>query len=155
MNAAPLPVGGKHEIRAFEPADYPAVRGLWERTEGVGLNETDTLTKTSAFLEQHPGLSCIAIDVSGAVIGAVLCGHDGRRGYLHHLAVDARSRGQGVARALLAHCLHGLSGRGIDKCNVFVFGDNPEGAAFWTANGWNERTDLRIHQRVVPTTSGD
>ena len=148
--AAPRLAGGSHAVRAFEPEDYPAVRALWERTEGLGLNETDTSEKTAAYLAQHPGLSGVAVDDSGAVVGAVLCGHDGRRGYLHHLAVDPHWRGTGLAKALLAHCLDGLAGCGIDKCNVFVFGANEAGAAFWTANGWLERSDLRIHQRVVP-----
>ena len=66
-------------------ADYPAVRSLWERTEGMGLNESDTPEAIAMFLERNPGLSLVIDSPDGEIVGAVLCGHDGRRGYLHHL----------------------------------------------------------------------
>jgi ribosomal protein S18 acetylase RimI-like enzyme len=141
---------GAFLVRALEGADYPAVRALWERSPGVGLSETDTPAKTAAFLAHNPpGLSGIATDADGNVIGVILCGHDGRRGQLYHLAVDESWSGRGVAKSLVAHALAGLAGCGIDKCNLLVFDENTNGAAFWTANGFAEREDLKIHQRIV------
>ena len=74
---------------------------------------------------------------SGTVIAAVLCGHDGRRGYLHHLAVDAGHRRQGLGRALVERCLARLAVAGIPKCNIFLFNDNAEGRRFWESSGTN------------------
>ena len=136
-------------VRVFRAADYAEVRALWERTPGIGLNESDTFECTRQFLVQNAGLSCVAVVDDGGVVGAVLCGHDGRRGYLHHLAVDEAQRGGGVAKALLAHCVAALADRGIPKCNVFVFDDNAAAVAFWTVNGWTARPDLLVHQRPL------
>ena len=136
-------------VREFRPGDYPEVRALWERSPGIGLNESDSAESTRQFLAQNAGLSRVAVGDAGAIVGAVLCGHDGRRGYLHHLAVDEAHRGSGVAGALLDDCIATLRDRGIAKCNVFVFGDNAAGAEFWSANGWLARPDLSIHQRPL------
>jgi putative acetyltransferase len=136
------------ELRAMSPDDHPRVLALWERSPGVGLSESDTREGVTTFLERNPGLSAVAV-VEGGIVGAVLCGHDGRRGYLHHLAVADSHRGQGIARALLARCTKGLARRGIPKCNVFLFSDNEAGAAFWRHNGWSPRGDLVVFQRAT------
>jgi hypothetical protein len=77
-------------IGAMTPDQYPHVLALWQRTAGVGLGDSDTERATGAFLARNPGMSAVAI-VGSEIVGAVLCGHDGRRGYLHHLAADASS----------------------------------------------------------------
>jgi N-acetylglutamate synthase len=86
-------------LRNFRSGDYSEVVRLWRRTEGVGLNESDTRPAITAFLRRNPGLSFVALK-HGKIIGAVLSGHDGRRGYLHHLAVAKRWRQQGRTRFL-------------------------------------------------------
>ena len=136
------------EIRTMSLRDYPEVRALWERSPGIGLNESDAREAVAAFLERNRDLSVVAV-AEGTLVGAVLCGHDGRRGYLHHLAVAESHRGRGIARALLARCVRGLAELGIAKCNVFLFADNAEGAAFWQHNGWTPRRDLRVFQRPL------
>jgi ribosomal protein S18 acetylase RimI-like enzyme len=136
------------EVRAMSPEDYREVLGLWQESPGVGLNESDTEQAVAAFLERNPGMSAVAV-AAGAIVGAVLCGHDGRRGTLHHLAVGAGHRRRGAARGLLAHCLRQLGLAGIPKCNIFLFSDNEDGAAFWIRNGWSPRPDLRVLQRRV------
>jgi N-acetylglutamate synthase len=85
------------------------------------------------------------------IIGAVLCGHDGRRGYLHHLAVAAACRRKGIGRALVEACLTGLGSVGIPKCNIFLLADNELGKTFWTHNGWNDRCDLKVLQKETPS----
>lgn len=135
-------------IRAMSSDDYDAVHALWSGMPGIGLNESDTRAATEAFLRRNPGMSAVAF-VSAALVGAVLCGHDGRRGYLHHLAVAPAWRGRGLARGLIAHCFAQLAAAGIPKCNIFLFADNAEGAAFWQHEGWSPRADLRVMQKAV------
>lgn len=132
-------------VRHFRVEDYDAVVALWRRTEGVGLSESDTRSAVAAYLRRNPRLSFIAWK-DGRIIGAVLCGHDGRRGYLHHLAVAKRHRRRGIGRQLVNACLSQLRALGIHKCNIFVFADNAHGIRFWKRIGWNFRADLRMLQ---------
>jgi len=132
-------------VRSFRIEDYDAVIALWRRTEGVGLNESDTRRAITAYLRRNPRLSFVA-EKDGRIIGAVLCGHDGRRGYLHHLAVSKRHRCRGLGRRLVNACLAKLRKAGIQKCNIFIFASNTEGMKFWTHIGWSLRTELRLMQ---------
>jgi putative acetyltransferase len=132
-------------------ADFDEALRLWQNTEGVGLNESDTPERLSAYLQRNPGLSFVA-RVHGEIVGAVLCGHDGRRGYLHHLAVAKAHRRQGNGRRLVETCLRQLETLGILKCNIFLFADNPDGELFWRRNGWINRADLRVMQKVTAQT---
>ena len=132
-------------VEALTADDYDEVVALWRSCAGVGLNESDERQPLTAFLARNPGLSLVARR-DGAVIGAVLCGHDGRRGYLHHLAVAEGHRGQGLGRALTARCLASLAALGIPKCNVFVYADNDVGTGFWRAQGFASRNDLLVLQ---------
>jgi len=133
-------------IRSLRMADYVAIHALWKKTDGIGLNESDTREAVGRFLKRNPNLSLVATS-GGRVIAAVLCGHDGRRGYLHHLAVARRWRRQGVGRTLVVRCLERLRAEGIPKCNLFLFASNKSGRAFWRHLGWNIRADLRLVQR--------
>ena len=132
-------------VRSFRVEDYDAVIALWRRTEGVGLNESDTRRAIAAFLRRNPRLSLVA-EKDGQIIGAVLCGHDGRRGYLHHLAVSKRYRRRGIGRQLVDACLAKLRKAGISKCNIFIFASNAEGMKFWAHTGWTLRAELRLMQ---------
>jgi N-acetylglutamate synthase len=123
-------------VREFLVRDLDGALNLWSRTEGLGLNESDTHDALLRFLDRNPGLSAVATSNEGVVIGAALCGHDGRRGTIHHLAVAPSFRRRGVAKRLLEHCLSGLEGARIPRCNVFLYNDNVEGLKFWSHNGW-------------------
>lgn len=131
------------EIREMQIGDYNAVIDLWRVTEGIGLSSADERSKIAAYLEHNPGLSFCAWE-GETLVGAVLCGHDGRRGYLHHLAVAADCRGQGAGRRLVEACLEGLHRAEIEKCHLFVYRDNAPGIAFWERVGWRLRHDLQI-----------
>jgi len=131
-------------------ADYDAVLALWRRSEGVGLGGSDTRLRIAAYLGRNPGLSYVARSRAGRIVGAVLCGHDGRRGYLNHLAVDRRYRRRGIGRQLVAACLAGLQAAGIRKCNLVLFRTNTAGRAFWERGGWIQRTDLHCLQKLIP-----
>jgi N-acetylglutamate synthase len=129
-------------IRAMEVADYEAVIALWQSCEGIGLSAADASGPVARYLARNPGMSFIALAEDGQVVGAALCGHDGRRGYLHHVAVAPDRRGQGLGEELVARCLQALQGEGIDKCHLFVYTDNHSGRAFWKKVGWLERDTL-------------
>ena len=87
------------QLRPMRIADYDEVLALWQKSEGVGLGESDDRAAIAAYLARNPGLSLVAV-AGKRTVGAVLCGHDGRRGYLHHLAAASSHRRQGIARAL-------------------------------------------------------
>ena len=132
-------------VRAFRIEDYDGVVALWRRTEGVGLNESDTRRAIASYLRRNPRMSFVAVQ-DGRIIGAVLCGHDGRRGYLHHLAVSKRHRQRGLGRRLVDACLSKLRKAGISKCNIFIFANNAAGMKFWSRTGWKLRMELRLMQ---------
>jgi ribosomal protein S18 acetylase RimI-like enzyme len=135
-------------IRTMEARDYREVVALWRACTGVGLGASDTRDGVARFLEANPGLSFVAED-GGRVVGAVLCGHDGRRGYITHLAVAREARGRGLGRALAERCTSALGLEGIEKCHIFVFGDNTDALAFWEAIGWTDRTELRVLSKFI------
>jgi putative acetyltransferase len=128
--------------------DFAEVLRLWQNTEGIGLNESDTASCIARYLERNPGLSFVA-RLDGKIVGAVLCGHDGRRAYLHHLAVANAHRRQGIGGKLVDACLRELESLQIPKCNIFLFADNAEGESFWQHNSWNHRADLRVMQKGI------
>lgn len=137
-----------HVIRPMTIADYEAVLNLWRQTEGVGLSQSDEREPIASFLSRNPDLSRVAL-AGDHIVGAVLCGHDERRGYLHHLAVAKTHRKRGLGKALMEACLADLARLGILKCNIFLFANNTEGEAFWKHNGWVKRTDLLVMQKQL------
>ncbi len=106
------------------------------------------------YLDRNPGMSFIAASEDN-VVGAILAGHDGRRGYIHHLAVASDFRRKGIARQLVNRCLKALTDSGIRKCHIFIFNSNAAGIAFWGAMGWTYRSDIGVMSKtLVPGTGG-
>ncbi|MEE9101505.1 GNAT family N-acetyltransferase [Pseudomonas nitroreducens] len=131
-------------LRSAVPDDHAALRALWARTPGIQLRRDDDYEPFAAYLRRKPGLSLV-LEEGGQVIGSLLAGHDGRRGYLQHLVVVEAFRGRGLARALLDEALARLAREGIGKSHVFVLRDAPEALAFWEAQaGWGRREDLQV-----------
>jgi len=135
-------------IEPMVPADFDEVLRLWHQTEGVGLSESDTPANLAPYLERNPSMSFVARE-GGTIVGAVLCGHDGRRGYLHHLAVDKQCRRRGLGTQLVNACLDRLATLGILKCNIFLYAENAEGKLFWDNHGWKTRGDLQVLQKTL------
>ena len=131
------------DIQPLTNADVSGLLALWQTTEGLTLRDVDTPGAIERYLERNPGFS-FAAWVGGVLVGGVLCGHDGRRGYLHHLAVHPDHRRRGIGRALVHACLNSLAVVGIDKCHLFVRTDNPDARAFWQHLGWQQRADIEV-----------
>ncbi len=136
------------ELREFKPADYDQVVALWRITDGLVLRDVDEYESITRYLSANPGLSFVATD-HGRVIGAVLCGTDGRRGYLQHLAVDPLYRRRGIGRALAQRCVEALSQRGVDKCHLMVLPQNEAARIFWRRLGWKDRDDVLLMSHVT------
>ena len=131
-------------LRPMVEADIPAALALWQVVEGMCLRGADSPPALARYLRRNPGCSFVALTAAGELAGACLAGHDGRRGYLHHLAVSPALRRQGTGRRLVEHCLAALRAEGIDKVNFWVKAGNADGMAFWNRVGGRERTDLVV-----------
>jgi ribosomal protein S18 acetylase RimI-like enzyme len=136
------------ELREMTLNDYDAVYAFWKNTEGLDLSDADSKEGIKHFLERNPGLSFIVLD-GEQVIGAALCGHDGRRGYIHHLAVASSHRKQGIGRSLVNRCMFALMRIGISKCHLFVFSDNQGAINFWKKVGWTQRVELMMMSQYI------
>lgn len=123
--------------REFLSADYPQAVKLWQLVEGLEIAEGDSQGEVTAYLSRNPGLSRVA-EEDGTIVGAVLCGHDGRRGYIYHLAVAPTHHGKGIGKRLVQECVTGLREAGVTRALIFVAPDNSGGHAFWLRNGWEE-----------------
>jgi N-acetylglutamate synthase len=135
--------GGKFNMpdkiatREFCIGDYDAVLHLWNGVEGLEIAEGDDREGIAQFLERNPGLSRVAVEGS-AIVGVALCGNDGRRGHVYHLAVDPAYQGCGLGKRLLDECLDGLRSAGVKRVIIMVADDNQRGAEFWKRRGWEE-----------------
>jgi ribosomal protein S18 acetylase RimI-like enzyme len=140
----------KYKIEQMASRDLSEVIALWDTTEGIGLHkkDDDSMKSLSGFLKHNPGLSFVS-KFNNKIIGAVLCGSDGRRGYLHHLAVNKEYRKNGIGNELVNSCIKALKKIGIKKCNLFLFENNIEGQKFYNKIGWHTRPDLKIIQKEI------
>jgi N-acetylglutamate synthase len=130
-------MSAKIDTREFSIGDYDAAVQLWQRVEGVEVAEGDDREGIAQFLARNSGLSRIAVDGS-AMVGVALCGHDGRRGHIYHLAVDPDYQGRGLGKRLLDECLEGLRRVGLERAIIMVANDNLPGREFWLRYGWEE-----------------
>ena len=125
------------QTREFSINDYDAVVELCKRVEGLEIAEGNDKESIVRFLTRNPGLSRLATDGS-AIVGVSLCGHDGRRGHIYHLAVDPKYQGVGLGKRLVQECFSGLRDAGIQRAIILVANDNPRGREFWRRCDWEE-----------------
>ena len=134
------------DIRAMEEADYEKVRELWMSIQGFAIRSIDDSKKgVEAFIRRNPGISVVAALPDGRIVGAILCGHDGRRGCLYHVCVHPDYRLHGIGRAMVVHCMNALRQEQINKVSLIAFTKNDIGNAFWKEIGWTKREDLNYY----------
>lgn len=133
--------------RVMHTDDYARSVALWRECDGLGLRDSDSPAGIARYLARNPGLSFVA-EREDRIVGTIMAGHDGRRGYILHLAVAAGERRGGVASRLVERCLAALAGEGIDKTHVHVIGDNRVGREFWLARGFHHRGEIELYSFV-------
>jgi len=133
------------EIVEMKISNYEDIFILWTSTPGMGLrNLDDSKEGIDKFLRRNPTTNFIA-EEDGEIVGSILCGHDGRRGYIYHTAVDMRYRGKGVGKNLVNSVINALKREGINKAALVVFTNNEVGNGFWRSMGWEKREDLNYY----------
>ncbi|NBD27515.1 GNAT family N-acetyltransferase [Paenibacillus sp. T1] len=123
--------------------DYAACYSLWASTEGMVLSDSDSREEIARYLARNPGCSFVCAR-GDELLGTLLAGHDGRRGFLYHVAVATDRRGQGIGGELVKRGLAKLRAEGIAKCHLFVLAGNELGRGFWSRSGWEERNGILL-----------
>ena len=136
-------------IRPITINDYEQVYSLWLNTPNMGLNNLDDSKEgITKYLARNPK-TCFIAENNDNIIGVIMCGHDGRRGYIHHTAVDEREQRNGVGTALVNAAMSALEREGINKAALVVFGKNDKGNAFWEKQGFTTRPDLVYRNKAI------
>jgi N-acetylglutamate synthase len=136
-------------IRQMTMDDYDGVYALWLSTPGMGLNTTDDSPEgIRAYLNRNPS-TCFVAEDHGEIIGVILSGHDGRRGFIHHTAVSTKRRKVGIGSALVNHAMDALKQEGIHKVALVVFAKNEIGNGFWEKRGFTSREDLVYRNKNI------
>jgi ribosomal protein S18 acetylase RimI-like enzyme len=133
-----------YPIREMTIDDYEMAIELWRKTEGMALSEADSRESIAYYLNRNEGMSFVCTDCE-QIIGTILCGHDGRRGYIYHVAVNPNYRGQSIGRKLVDCSLGRLKLAGIAKCHLMVIEDNEIGNQFWSRSGWMKRDGILLY----------
>jgi N-acetylglutamate synthase len=137
------------ELRNMSIRDYEEVYKLWGNTAGMGIRSIDdSKIGITKFLERNPTTNFIAV-FADKIIGVILCGHDGRRGYIYHTAVDIEYRGQGIGSTLVKAVYKALEEEGITKAALVVFKTNDIGNSFWKTIDWEQRNDLNYYNKSI------
>ena len=131
--------------------DYEGVSELWHSIQGFAIRSIDDSRKgVEAFLNRNPGMSVVA-ELDKRIIGAILCGHDGRRGCLYHVCVHPDHRLKGIGKSMVLYCMNALKDEHINKVSLIAFTRNDVGNAFWKEIGWTRREDLNYYDFTLNT----
>ena len=136
-------------IRIMTIEDYDKVYALWLSCRGMGLNDADDSQEGIArYLDRNPD-TCFVAEEEGKILGSIMAGHDGRRGYIYHTAVHPGHRRRGIGAGLVESVMEALKQKGISKVALVAFAGNEAGNAFWERMGFTERTDLTYRNRAL------
>ncbi|MBR6897858.1 MAG: GNAT family N-acetyltransferase [Lachnospiraceae bacterium] len=125
--------------------DYDGVRALWMTIHGFAIRSVDDSREgVEVFLRRNPDTSVVAVD-GGEIVGAILCGHDGRRGCLYHVCVREDHRMQGIGKSMVVFCMNALKAEHVNKVSLIAFTKNDVGNKFWRQIGWTKREDLNYY----------
>lgn len=123
--------------------DYDEIYAMWQITTKRALSNADRKEAIEKYLDRNKGLSQVAVS-DGKIVGTVLAGHDGRRGFIHHMAVMPQYRRQGIAHAMAQRCISKIAADGIDKTHIFCYENNSTGQSFWKDFGFEKRDDIYV-----------
>ncbi|MBQ2082553.1 MAG: GNAT family N-acetyltransferase [Lachnospiraceae bacterium] len=125
--------------------DYPGVKALWMSIKGFAIRSVDdSYEGVEVFLKRNPTTSVVALD-GDEIVGAILCGHDGRRGCLYHVCVREDHRMRGIGKSMVVFCMQALKEEKINKVSLIAFTKNDVGNKFWRQIGWTKREDLNYY----------
>ena len=143
-------------VRIMTIADYDAIYALWLNTPGMALNTTDDSREgIEKYLKRNPN-SCFVAEADCKIVGVIMAGHDGRRGFIHHTAVLPEFRNQGIAKQLVEHAIAALDAEGIQKVGLVAFQTNEIGNGFWERVGFDRRDDIVYRSKFIhPLTKID
>lgn len=130
-------------IRPMTIKDYDEVFAMWQITTKRALSSADEKSQIERYLKRNEGLSQVAV-VDGKIVGTVLAGHDGRRGFIHHMAVLPEFRRRHIGHALAEKAIEKITGEGIEKTHIFCYQNNETGQQFWKDFGFEKRDDVFV-----------
>ena len=140
-------------IRAMTLEDYENVHALWMKIKGFAIRSIDDSKEgVERFLNRNPGISVVA-EEGGKIVGAILCGHDGRRGCMYHVCVDPEYRLKGIGKSMVVFAMEALRKEKINKVSLIAFTKNDVGNAFWKEIGWTGRKDLNYYDFTLNTAN--
>lgn len=132
-------------VRTMQIEDYDGVYALWMSIKGFAIRSVDDSREgVTRFLKRNPETSVVA-EEDGRIVGAILCGHDGRRGCMYHVCVQQEYRMRGIGRQMVTFAMEALKKEGISKVSLIAFTVNDIGNAFWNRIGWTRRLDLNYY----------
>ena len=141
--------GEQIKVRTMRMEDYSGVQSLWMSIKGFAIRSVDDSREgVELFLKRNPATSVVA-ESDGRIVGAILCGHDGRRGYLYHVCVAEQYRMRGIGKAMVVYAMNALKNEEISKVSLIAFTKNDIGNAFWNRIGWTTRQDLNYYDFVL------
>lgn len=141
--------GGRMKIRLMTIEDYEEVYNLWINTPGMGLNNLDdSKAGIEKYLKRNPD-TCFVAEEKGNIVGVILSGHDGRRGFIHHTTVLETYRKRGIGQNLVNAAINALDREGINKVALVAFERNESGNAFWEHLEFHDRPDLVYRNKNI------
>ena len=130
-------------IRPMTKEDYDEIFAMWQITTKRALSKADERSQIERYLDRNPGMSQVAV-VDGKIVGTVLAGHDGRRGFIHHMAVLPEYRRRRIGHRLAEKAIEMITNDGIDKTHIFCYRNNETGQNFWKDFGFKKREDVFV-----------
>ena len=132
-------------VRVMKIEDYDQIYALWSKIKGFGIRSIDDSREgIERFLKRNPTTSVVA-EEDGKIVGAILCGHDGRRGCFYHVCVDEEYRMRGIGKSMVVFAMDALKEEKINKVSLIAFTKNDIGNTFWKEIGWTKREDLNYY----------
>lgn len=131
-------------IRPMTKGDYDEVYAMWQTTSKRAISNADSREQIERYLDRNDGMSQVAV-IDGKIVGTVLAGHDGRCGFIHHMAVLPQYRRRKIGHSLAQTALEKITAEGIDKTHIFCYQNNETGQEFWTDFGFEKRDDVFVY----------